>query len=76
MLGSREQGAPAFILEFKAVRTGKGETLEEAVKTALEQIEKRQYEAALIARGIPKECIRKYGFAFCGRQVLIGRGQA
>ena len=71
---SGEQGKPAFILEFKAVRTEKGETLEEAVKAALEQIGNRKYETALIARGIPKERIRKYGFAFCGRKVLIGGG--
>ena len=35
------------------------------------EIEK-QYEADLIARGIPKEKIRKYGFAFEGKKVLIG----
>ena len=38
----------------------------------LEQIEEQNYEAGLIARGIPKERIRKYGFAFCGKRVLIG----
>ena len=34
--------------------------------------EEKQYEASLIARGIPAERIRKYGFAFEGKKVLIG----
>lgn len=50
----------------------KEETLEDTLATALLQIENRHYEADLQARGIPKERIRKYGFAFEGKQVLIG----
>lgn len=46
--------------------------MEETVQTALEQIEKKQYDAELLARGIEKERIRHYGFAFEGKQVLIG----
>lgn len=44
----------------------------ETVQTALEQIETKQYDAELLARGIEKERIRHYGFAFDGKQVLIG----
>ena len=33
---------------------------------------KKNYTAALLAKGIPKEKIRMYGFAFQGKQVLIG----
>lgn len=32
----------------------------------------RNYQAALAAKGVPEDCIRKYGFAFCGEKVLIG----
>ena len=34
--------------------------------------QEKQYEEALIAKGIPAEHIRKYGFAFEGKKVLIG----
>ena len=62
----------AIILEFKVRDFDDEATLEETVQSALEQIEKKQYAAQLIARGIPKEHIRSYGFAFEGKKVLIG----
>lgn len=48
--------------------------LEDGVRSALQQIEEKQYEPALLSRGIAPERIRKYGFAFEGSSVLIGRG--
>ena len=62
----------AIILEFKVRDFDDEATLKETVQSALEQIEKKQYAAQLIARGIPKEHIRSYGFAFEGKKVLIG----
>ncbi len=61
----------AMILEFK-VQDKDEKNLSDAVSDALKQIEEKEYETNLIARGIPKEHIRKYGFAFCGKRVLIG----
>ncbi|MBD5395549.1 MAG: AAA family ATPase [Lachnospiraceae bacterium] len=60
-----------IIMEFK-VQDTEEEDLSDTVKRALEQIEEQEYASILSARGIPEENIRKYGFAFCGKKVLIG----
>ena len=67
-------GGDAIILEFKVQDPDEEKELADTVKAALEQIEDRKYETALITKGIPKERIRSYGFAFRGKEVLIGKG--
>ena len=72
MLEPKDMSKDALILEFKIHDPEDEKDLKETVAAALQQIDEKQYEAALIARGFAKEQIRKYGFAFEGKKVLIG----
>ena len=62
----------AFVLEFKVFNKRKESSLDDTVRAAKAQIEEKHYVSNLIARGISPEKIRKYGFAFKGKKVLIG----
>ena len=62
----------AILLEFKIYDPDSEKTMKDTVQEALAQIERKQYAAQLINRGISKEHIRSYGFAFQGKHVLIG----
>ena len=62
----------AILLEFKVLDETEEASLEDTVQAALKQIQEKQYAALLIAKGIPKERIRAYGFAFQGKNVRIG----
>ena len=69
MLEPREKNGKGIIIEFK-VQDEDEKELSETVEEALTQIERKKYAVMLEEKGIRD--IRKYGFAFCGKKVLIG----
>lgn len=72
MLEPKNPSDTAVIIEFKTYNPRRDASLEDTVRSALQQIEDKKYEQVLLESGISAENIRKYGFAFCGKEVLIG----
>ncbi len=62
----------AVIIEFKVYDPDDEASLQDTVEAALLQIDQKRYAASLEEEGIPADRIRKYGFAFEGKKVLIG----
>ncbi|MDE7333471.1 MAG: ATP-binding protein [Lachnospiraceae bacterium] len=62
----------AILIEFKVHNAVREKSMEDTVKAALRQIEEKKYDAYLLEKGVPPGRIRRYGFAFQGKNVLIG----
>ncbi len=70
----KKAGNPAIIMEFKVHDPEHEKTLKDTADAALAQIKEKNYAAGLMAKGIPEEHIREYGFAFEGKKVWIDGG--
>ena len=72
MLEPRRAEDDGIIIEFKVQDAEEEKELADTVRAALKQIEEKKYDTMLVEKGVPKEKIRSYGFAFRGKEVLIG----
>lgn len=63
-----------IIMEFKVHDPEDEKDLQETVQAALQQIDEKQYEQTLLDHGVKPGHISRYGFAFEGKKVLIGKG--
>lgn len=75
MLYPLQEELDGIIIEFKVRDEKKEPDLDATVANALRQIEEKRYEEELMQTGLPKDRIRKYGFAFEGKEVLIRENQ-
>ncbi len=72
MLIPKQKQESAIVMEFKVYDPDTEKSLQEAVEAALRQIQEKQYDAELEESGIRRNQIWHYGFAFEGKNVLIG----
>ena len=72
MIEPKDKNKYGFIFEFKVHDPNSESNLQHTVQAALDQIEKKQYDQALLDHGMDREHIKKYGFAFQGKRILIG----
>lgn len=72
LLEPKHTSDDAIIFEFKVQNIRREKNLEDTLRCALQQIEEKKYDTELLKKGISPKRIRKYGFAFFGKEVLIG----
>lgn len=72
LLEPKHTSDDAIIIEFKVQNIRREKNLEDTLRCALQQIEEKKYDTELLKKGISPKRIRKYGFAFFGKEVLIG----
>lgn len=62
----------AAVLEFKVFDAENGDKeLGDTARRARKQIDEKSYDSDLLSRGIPSDAIRRYGFGFRGKEVVI-----
>lgn len=75
MLRPKDKKNNAVIIEFKSKRRSeKGKSLDELCDMALKQINDKKYESELLSTGYDKNKIKKFAFAFEGKELLIKEG--
>lgn len=72
LLEPRNAEDDGIILEFKVHDPEEESNMQDTVNAALQQIRDKEYEQILLDHGVDPERIRRYGFAFEGKRVLIG----
>ncbi|MBQ7618459.1 MAG: AAA family ATPase, partial [Desulfovibrio sp.] len=70
----KHPGDHGIVIEFKTQRIDLEKDLEETSQNALNQICEKKYCTEQVSRGIPYHDIYIYGFAFCGKKLLIQGG--
>ena len=73
MMEPKKADDPAIIIEFKIQEPEEEKDLSQTVEAALRQIDAKNYAVELLDKGIQADRIRKDGFAFCGKTVLVGK---
>lgn len=71
LLEPRDEKSDGIILEYKIFDPGRDKDLNDTVDRALKQVTEKKYQAALEARGIKKDRIKVYAFAYKGKEVKI-----
>ena len=64
-------GLKGIIFEFKKANPVTNESMEDALKNALEQMEKKRYDVELLDAGVKAKDIVKIAVAFKGKEVLM-----
>lgn len=74
MMIPKSKDDDGIIIEFKVYDEKRERSLQETAQAALKQIEEKCYAQELLGAGVEEDKIRKYGFAFEGKNVLIMKG--
>ena len=67
-LEPKEKSNSAYVIEFKVHDSEDEKDLQETVNKALKQIEDKNYDVDLISKGVNRDRIFHYGFAFEGKR--------